>query len=101
MAKSQRVVGTHTHVQTSDARILPGGTAYLTDVGMTGPYDGILGMRREAVIGKFQTALPHRFEVVEEGRGLVSYCVIELDDRTGQAKSITPGLINADHPWRD
>lgn len=95
------VVGTHTHVQTSDARILPGGTAYLTDVGMTGPYDGILGMQREAVIGKFQTALPHRFEVVEEGRGLISYCVIELDDQTGQAKSITPGLINADHPWRD
>ncbi|WP_019723421.1 TIGR00282 family metallophosphoesterase, partial [Enterococcus mundtii] len=54
--KVSAVVGTHTHVQTNDARILPQGTAYLTDVGMTGPYDGILGMRREPVIEKFLTA---------------------------------------------
>ena len=68
--KVSAVVGTHTHVQTNDARILPQGTAYLTDVGMTGPYDGILGMRREPVIEKFLTALPKRFEVVENGRGI-------------------------------
>lgn len=95
------LVGTHTHVQTADQRILPKGTAYLTDVGMTGPYDGILGMNRAAVIGKFQTALPHRFEVVEEGRSLLSYCVIDLDNKTGKAKSIQTGLINEDHPWKD
>lgn len=95
------VVGTHTHVQTSDARVLPQGTAYLTDVGMTGPYDGILGMQRDAVINKFITALPHRFEVVEKGRGLLSYCVIDVNDKTGRATKITSGLINDDHRWRD
>lgn len=95
------VIGTHTHVQTNDARILPAGTAYLSDVGMTGPYDGILGMQREAVINKFKTALPHRFEVVEQGRTLLSYCVIEVNDKTGHATKITTGLINEDHPWRD
>src|SRR5690606_25228848 len=59
------VVGTHTHVQTADNRVLPQGTAFITDVGMTGPYDGILGMDKEAVIQKFKTALPVRFEVVK------------------------------------
>ena len=55
------VVGTHTHVQTADNRILPGGTGYLSDVGMTGPYDGILGMEREAVLKRFLTSLPVSF----------------------------------------
>ncbi|MGO3731825.1 MAG: TIGR00282 family metallophosphoesterase [Vagococcus sp.] len=95
------IAGTHTHVQTNDARILPGGTAYLTDVGMTGPYDGILGMQRDAVIEKFRTALPHRFEVVEEGRELISYCVIDIDDTTGKAKKIEANMINPDRPFRD
>ena len=94
------VVGTHTHVQTSDARILPQGTAYLTDVGMTGPYDGILGMQRDNVINKFMTALPHRFEVVEQGRAILSYCVIDINDKTGKATKIVNGLINEDHPFR-
>lgn len=92
------VVGTHTHVQTNDARILPQGTAYLTDVGMTGPYDGVLGMKKEAVIEKFMTALPRRFEVVEQGRHLLSACIIELDDATGKAKSIQPIQISEDRP---
>src|SRR5690606_34066913 len=61
------VVGTHTHVQTADNRILPNGTAYITDVGMTGPYDGILGVERETVIRKFLTQLPARFEVTKTG----------------------------------
>ena len=56
------VIGTHTHVQTADERILPGGTAYLSDVGMTGPHDGIIGMERTAVIARFATGLPSRFE---------------------------------------
>ena len=73
------VVGTHTHVQTNDGRILPRGTAYLTDVGMTGPYDGILGMKKEPIIEKFLTALPQRFEVIEEGRTVLSACVIDID----------------------
>ncbi|MGX2943651.1 TIGR00282 family metallophosphoesterase [Enterococcus alishanensis] len=94
------VVGTHTHVQTNDARILPKGTAYLTDVGMTGPYDGILGMKRGPVIEKFMTALPKRFEVVEEGRFVLSGCVIDLD-KDGRAKKIENILINEDHSFRE
>lgn len=97
--KVSAVVGTHTHVQTNDARILPQGTAYLTDVGMTGPYDGILGMRREPVIEKFLTALPKRFEVVENGRGLLSGCLLEIDDVTGKAKMIELIQINEDRPF--
>ena len=97
--KVSAVIGTHTHVQTNDARILPQGTAYLTDVGMTGPYDGILGMRREPVIEKFLTALPKRFEVVENGRGLLSGCLLEIDDVTGKAKTIELIQINEDRPF--
>lgn len=93
------VVGTHTHVQTNDARILPKGTAYLTDVGMTGPYDGILGMKRGPIIEKFLTSLPKRFEVVEEGRSLLSACVIDIDDQTGRATKIEPIQISEDHPF--
>ena len=61
------VIGTHTHVQTADNRILPNGTAFMSDVGMTGPYDGILGMDREIVLKKFLTGLPARFEVPKDG----------------------------------
>lgn len=95
------VIGTHTHVQTNDGRILPKGTAYLTDVGMTGPYDGILGMKKEPIIDKFLTALPHRFEVIEEGRTILSYCVIDLDDTTGKAKNLTYNTISEDRPFKD
>jgi 2',3'-cyclic-nucleotide 2'-phosphodiesterase len=97
--KVSAVVGTHTHVQTADQRILPGGTAYLTDVGMTGPYDGILGVEREAVLKRFLTSLPVRFEVPKDGRAQLSAVYIELDSKTGLAKKITPILINDDHPF--
>jgi hypothetical protein len=93
------VVGTHTHVQTNDARILPQGTAFLSDVGMTGPYDGILGMKKEPIIEKFMTALPKRFEVVESGRSILSACIIEIDEQTGKAKSIQPIQISEDRPF--
>lgn len=95
------VVGTHTHVQTNDARILPNGTAFLSDVGMTGPYDGILGMKREAVIERFITTLPQRFEVVEQGRSLLSACVIDIDEQTGKATSIVPIQISEDRPFSE
>ena len=95
------VVGTHTHVQTNDARILPQGTAYLSDVGMTGPYDGILGMKREPIIEKFLTALPQRFEVIENGRSILSACLIEIDEQTGKAKSIRPIQISEDRPFTE
>ncbi|WP_442599575.1 TIGR00282 family metallophosphoesterase [Neobacillus sp. D3-1R] len=93
------VVGTHTHVQTSDNRILPNGTAFLTDVGMTGPYDGILGVEKEAVLKRFLTSLPVRFEVPKEGRTLLSAVLIHIDQKTGLAKKIERILINDDNPF--
>lgn len=97
--KVTAVVGTHTHVQTADNRILPKGTAYISDVGMTGPYDGILGMEREAVIHRFLTSLPTRFEVPKEGRTLLSAVIIDIDEKNGKAKKIERILINDDHPF--
>ncbi|MDR7076249.1 metallophosphoesterase (TIGR00282 family) [Neobacillus niacini] len=97
--KVSAVVGTHTHVQTADSRVLPNGTGYLTDVGMTGPYDGILGMEREAVITKFLTSLPVRFEVPKSGRSQLSGVYMELDRKTGKCKKMERILINEDNPW--
>ncbi|MBS4199032.1 TIGR00282 family metallophosphoesterase [Bacillus sp. FJAT-49732] len=98
--KVSAVIGTHTHVQTADNRILPNGTAYMTDVGMTGPYDGILGMEKEAVIKKFLTALPARFEVPKSGRKQLSACLINVDNQSGMAMRIKPILINDDQPMQ-
>ena len=81
------VVGTHTHVQTADERILPGGTACLTDVGMTGPHDGVIGMDKEAVIARFVTALPSRFETAA-GDPRLNAVVITVDAATGHALDI-------------
>lgn len=78
------VVGTHTHVQTNDDVILPGGTAYLTDAGMVGSSEGILGMERDAVLYKFTTQLPARF-VVDEGKWRLHGLFAELDENTGAA----------------
>lgn len=97
--KVSAVVGTHTHVQTADNRILPGGTAYLTDVGMTGAYDGILGVEKEPVMKRFLTSLPVRFEVPKEGRAQLSAVYIELDRKTGLAKKTQRILINDDNPF--
>ncbi len=93
------VIGTHTHVQTADNRILPNGTAFLSDVGMTGPYDGILGVEKEAVIKRFLTNMPVRFEVSKEGRTQLSAVLIQLDQKTGKAKKIERIMINDDHPF--
>jgi metallophosphoesterase (TIGR00282 family) len=87
--KVSAVIGTHTHVSTADARLLPKGTAYLTDVGMVGPRNGILGMQRDAVIKKFLTQLPVRFEVATGEWQFNAVCVT-LDSATGMAKEITP-----------
>lgn len=73
------VLGTHTHVQTSDERVLPGGTAYITDIGMTGPKDSILGVNKEIVIKKFITGLPARFELAS-GETILGAAKIKLDD---------------------
>lgn len=93
------LVGTHTHVQTADQRILDQGTAYITDVGMTGPYDGIIGTEREAVIRRFRTSLPVRFETPKEGRAQLSAVIMDIDEKTGKAKKISRILINDDHPF--
>lgn len=94
------VVGTHTHVQTNDARILPNGTAYLTDAGMTGSYDSVLGVKKEIILNRFLTQMPVRHEIPEDGRKILSGCMIEIDDATGKATNIENILINDDRPFR-
>jgi hypothetical protein len=77
--RATAVVGTHTHVATADERVLPQGTAYITDVGMTGPHSGVIGMDREAIIRKFINGLPARFEVAS-GDVQMNAVLIETDD---------------------
>lgn len=93
------VVGTHTHIQTNDARILPKGTAYLTDAGMTGSYDSVLGVETHIILDKFLKQLPVRHEIPEEGRKLLSGCYVEIDDRSGKATKIETIMINDDRPF--
>jgi len=81
------VVGTHTHVPTADARVLPGGTAYISDVGMTGPYDSVIGMDKEGSIRRFLSGLPGRFEPATHDVR-ISAVMIEADESTGLATSI-------------
>ncbi|MMZ57358.1 hypothetical protein D1872_192880 [compost metagenome] len=98
--KVSAVVGTHTHVQTADERILPGGTAYLSDVGMVGPRDSILGMEREAVLKKFLTGLPVRFEVAML-KPQLNGVIIDMEKNTGRANSIQRIIIDEDHPFME
>lgn len=81
------VVGTHTHVQTADERLLPKGTAYITDLGMVGPRDSVLGVQTDIILRKFTTAMPVRFDLAE---GPCIYCavIVEVDDATNKTKSI-------------
>jgi metallophosphoesterase (TIGR00282 family) len=81
------VLGTHTHVQTSDAAVLPGGTAYITDAGMSGPHDSVIGVRADLILRRFQTGLPVRFEPADGGVRIEG-AVIECDAATGRAQSI-------------
>jgi len=78
------VVGTHTHVQTADEQILPKGTAYITDIGMTGPVHSVIGIKKELAIEKFLTQMPRRFEVAS-GPAVFSAVLIELDGQIGKA----------------
>jgi metallophosphoesterase (TIGR00282 family) len=81
------VVGTHTHVPTADERVLPGGTAYITDVGMTGPYDSVIGVKKEQIMARFLNNMPVRFEAAS---GDVRLCavVVDCDEATGHARKI-------------
>lgn len=81
------LLGTHTHVQTSDERILPEGTGYITDAGMTGPVDSVIGMDKKAVLGRFITLLPHKYEVGKEGVE-VQGVSLRIDGDTGRCVSI-------------
>jgi metallophosphoesterase (TIGR00282 family) len=82
------VLGTHTHVATADEQILPKGTAYITDVGMTGPHDSVIGMNKQAMVRRFLDSLPARFEVAD-GDSRLNAVVIDADESTGLARSIS------------
>jgi metallophosphoesterase (TIGR00282 family) len=86
--KASAVIGTHTHVQTADATILPGGTAYITDVGMTGPRESVIGVQRESIIERFLTGMPTRFEVAA-GPSMLNALVADIDPQTGTARSVS------------
>ena len=85
--RASAVVGTHTHVQTSDEQLLPNSTAYITDLGMTGPYYSVLGVEPEVVIKKFRTNLPVRFTVTD-GPCTIEGCFVQVDEKTGRALKI-------------
>ena len=99
------VLGTHTHIPTADTRVLPGGTAYQTDVGMTGPYDSVIGVQKEQIVQRFLTSLPARFEPAVND---VRFCavLIDCDEQTGRARSIERIMIDEDgnreqtHCWQ-
>jgi len=82
------VVGTHTHVQTADEQIFPGGTAYISDLGMTGPMDGVIGMEQGAVLDRFLTGLSERFNVQKSGMKQFNAAVVSIDRGTGKATEI-------------
>jgi len=82
------VIGTHTHVQTADERILPNGTGYLTDAGMTGPADSVIGVKKEIALDRFLTQMPHKFEVAKRDLVLEG-AVVSIDSETGKAVAIT------------
>jgi metallophosphoesterase (TIGR00282 family) len=87
------VVGTHTHVPTCDHRVLPKGTAYCTDLGMTGPYDSVIGVEKDAIILRFLTGMPTRFETAK-GDPRLAAAVIDVDPETGRARSIERMLLS-------
>ncbi|MDQ2901665.1 MAG: YmdB family metallophosphoesterase, partial [Acidobacteriota bacterium] len=89
------VIGTHTHIPTADSRILPGGTAYQTDAGMTGPYDSVIGVDKSIILQRFLSAMPGRMEAAN-GMIELHSVVLEVDENTGKALSIRRHTINGD-----
>lgn len=83
------VIGTHIHIQTADATILPNGTAYISDVGMTGPYDSVVGMNKEVALKRFLYQSPHKYEIAENDVKICG-CFVSIDSSTGQALEIEP-----------
>jgi metallophosphoesterase (TIGR00282 family) len=89
------VFGTHTHIQTADERLLPNGTAYITDLGLCGPFDSVIGMEKENVIRGFMSQLPRKFEVAEDNVVLQGV-VVDIDERSGKARDIKRLRLRAD-----
>jgi metallophosphoesterase (TIGR00282 family) len=87
------VLGTHTHVQTADESILPGGTAYITDVGMTGPFNSIIGIRKDDILERFLTQVPNRFDVAKDDVRLQGV-IVDIDGKSGRARGIERLTIN-------
>ncbi len=85
--RATAMIGTHTHIPTADERVLPGGLAYQTDAGMTGPYDSVIGVDKESIIRRFMTGLPNRMEAAKHGVELRG-AIIHADDETGKATGI-------------
>lgn len=82
------VIGTHTHVMTADERILPGGTAFISDIGMVGAQDSIIGMNKHQILKRFLTQMPEKFEPTEEGPGLLNAVLLKIDPNTGKTLEI-------------
>ena len=78
------MIGTHTHVQTADERILPGGTATIGDVGMVGAWDSIIGVEKDQIMERFLTSMPAKFEPEKEGKGIFNAIYLEVDTKTGK-----------------
>lgn len=93
--KVSAVIGSHTHVPTADERILPQGTAYITDVGMVGGYNSVIGIRKDQSVKRFLTGRPQRFELEKEGV-FFSAVVVEVDPKTGKALSIRREIITGE-----
>lgn len=89
------VVGTHTHIPTADTRILPGGTAYQTDCGMTGPYDSVIGVEKDPILLRFKTAMPVKMEPATGGVELHSV-IVDVDDATGRATTVRRHTVRGD-----
>jgi metallophosphoesterase (TIGR00282 family) len=89
------VIGTHTHVPTADTRILPGGTAYQTDVGMTGPFDSVIGVEKETILQRFLTSMPVRMEPARKQVELHSV-IVDVDEATGKATAVRRHTIQGD-----
>ncbi|OGP91884.1 MAG: metallophosphoesterase [Deltaproteobacteria bacterium RBG_16_54_18] len=89
------VLGTHTHVQTADEKVLPGGTAYITDVGMTGPSESVIGIRKEIAVERFLTLLPNKFEPAT-GKIELQGAIVDVDEETGRSREIRRVKVGAD-----
>lgn len=85
--KASVVFGTHTHIQTADEKILPGGTGYITDLGMTGPADSVLGMNKSIIVKRFLTGMPQKFEIAP-GKGQFCGCIFTIDENSGKCSDI-------------